>query len=102
MLQNYYQTKKLNKKLVERQVKRPVEKKVKDNIKELETNKEKGGVHQLVYFESLAIMVVVKKHGNNFWALHFLKTTYRKPGVPSLYEKLGKASLWDWLHPIVI
>jgi hypothetical protein len=66
MLQNYYQTKKLNKKLVERQVKRPVEKKVKDNIKELETNKEKGGVHQLVYFESLAIMVVVKKHGNNF------------------------------------
>jgi len=31
--------------------------------------------------------------------LHFLKTTYRKPGVPSLYEKLGKASLWDWFTP---
>jgi hypothetical protein len=44
-------------------------------------------------------MVVVKKHGNNFRALHFLKTTYRKPRIPSPYEKLGKPSLWDWFTP---
>jgi hypothetical protein len=49
--------------------------------------------------KSLAIMVTVKKHGNNFWALYFLKTTYKKLRVLSLYQKLRKASLWDWFTP---
>jgi hypothetical protein len=41
-------------------------------------------------------MAIVKKHVNNFRALRFLKTAYKNPKVPSPYEKLGRASLWDW------
>jgi hypothetical protein len=42
------------------------------------------------------IMATINKHGNNSQAMHFLKTTYRKSRVSSPYEKLRKASLWDW------
>ncbi len=45
------------------------------------------------------ILDVIKKYGNNSQALHFLKTTHKKHGIPSPYEKLQKASLWDWLTP---
>ncbi len=41
------------------------------------------------------IMATINKHGNNYQALHFLKTTYRKSRVSSPYDKLRKASLWD-------
>jgi hypothetical protein len=41
-------------------------------------------------------MVVVKKYGNNSQALHFLKIAHKKPRIPNPYEKIGKASLWDW------
>jgi hypothetical protein len=44
-------------------------------------------------------MAVVKKHGNNFRALHFLKIAYRNLGVPSPCEKLRNASLWGWFTP---
>jgi hypothetical protein len=44
-------------------------------------------------------MAIVKKHGNNSQALHFLKIAYRKLRVPSPCEKLVKASLWDWFTP---
>jgi hypothetical protein len=43
-------------------------------------------------------MVVVKKYSNNPQALHFFKLL-KKRGVPSPYEKLRKASLWDWFKP---
>jgi hypothetical protein len=44
-------------------------------------------------------MAIVKKLVNNSQALHFLKIAYRKPKFPSPYEKLGRASLWDWFTP---
>jgi hypothetical protein len=44
-------------------------------------------------------MVAINKHGNNSRALHFLKITFRKLGVPIPCEKLRKASLWDWFTP---
>jgi hypothetical protein len=37
-----------------------------------------------------------KKNGNNYGALHFLKTTFKRPNMPSLNEKLNKACLWEW------
>jgi hypothetical protein len=42
------------------------------------------------------IIATIKKHGNNFGTLHFLKTTFKKPNMPSPYEKLNKACLWEW------
>jgi len=44
-------------------------------------------------------MAIIKKHGNNSRALHFLKIAYMKPRVPNPYEKLGRPSLWDWFTP---
>jgi hypothetical protein len=44
-------------------------------------------------------MVVVKKYGNNSQALHFFKIAHKKPRIPSPYEKLEKANLWDWFTP---
>jgi hypothetical protein len=41
-------------------------------------------------------MVVVKKYGNNSQTLHFFKIAHKKPRIPSPYEKLGRANLWDW------
>jgi hypothetical protein len=41
------------------------------------------------------IMDVIKKYSNDSLALHFFKTTHKKCGIPSPYEKLRKASLWD-------
>jgi hypothetical protein len=34
----------------------------------------------------------VKRYGNNSQALHFLKTTHKKFGIPNPYEKLRRAS----------
>jgi hypothetical protein len=42
----------------------------------------------------------VKRYGNNSQALHFLKTTHKKFGIPNPYEKLGRA-LWDWFTPLL-
>jgi hypothetical protein len=28
--------------------------------------------------------------------LHFLKTTFKRPNIPSPYEKLNRACLWEW------
>jgi len=36
------------------------------HIRTRNQQKRRGGVHQLVYPKSLAIMVIVKKHGNDF------------------------------------
>jgi hypothetical protein len=44
-------------------------------------------------------MTNVKKHDNNSQAMHFLKIAYKKLKVTSPYEKLGRASLWDWCKP---
>jgi len=44
-------------------------------------------------------MDVIKKYDNNFQALHFFKTIHKKHGISSPYEKLRKASLWDWFTP---
>jgi hypothetical protein len=41
------------------------------------------------------IAITIKKHGNNSNAIHFLKTTYKKPNMPSPYERLNRACLWD-------
>lgn len=38
-------------------------------------------------------MVVVKNYNNNSQALNFLKTTHKKPRVPSPYEKVRRTSL---------
>jgi hypothetical protein len=37
-------------------------------------------------------MDVVKRYGNNSQALHFLKSSHKKLGIPSPYKKLGRAS----------
>jgi len=42
------------------------------------------------------IATTIKKHGNNFGTLHFMKTTFRRPNMPSPYEKLNRACLWEW------
>jgi len=44
-------------------------------------------------------MDAIKKYDNDSQALHFLKTTHKKHGIPSPYKKLRKASLWDWFTP---
>jgi hypothetical protein len=40
------------------------------------------------------IVATIEKHGNNFGALHFLKTMFKRPNLPSPYEKLNRACLW--------
>jgi hypothetical protein len=42
------------------------------------------------------ITIVIKKHGNTYGALHFLKTTFKRPNMPSPYEKLNRACLREW------
>jgi hypothetical protein len=42
-------------------------------------------------------MVAIKKYnGNQFEALHFVLTTYKKPRCPSVYERLSRSNLYDW------
>ncbi len=33
---------------------------------------------------------------NNFGTLHFLKIMFKRPNMPSPYEKLSRACLWEW------
>jgi hypothetical protein len=42
------------------------------------------------------IVVVVQKYGTSSNVVHYLRTTYRSPRVPSPYKKLAKNSLWSW------
>jgi len=44
-------------------------------------------------------MDAIKKNDNDSQALHFLKTTHKKHGIPSPYKKLRNASLSDWFTP---
>jgi hypothetical protein len=77
MLYNLCQTNRLSKRKVEH---------ITRNIKKQERN-------------TPPIMVVVKKYGNNSQTLHFFKIAHKKPRIPSPYEKLGRANLWDWFTP---
>ncbi len=44
------------------------------------------------------IMDAVKRYGNNSQALHFFKSSHKKLGIPSPYEKLGRASFVGLVH----
>ncbi len=50
----------------------------------------------LNFIGGLPLLFVIKKHGNNFGALHFLKTLFKRPNKQNPYEKFSRACLWEW------
>ncbi len=60
-------------------------------------SRKKKTLHKLVLASFVASHCYCnQKNGNNSRALHFLKTTFKRPNMPSPYEKLNKACLWEW------
>jgi hypothetical protein len=44
------------------------------------------------------VAIAIKKNGNNFRALHFLKTTFKMPNVLSPYEKSSRGMIMGVVH----
>jgi hypothetical protein len=40
-------------------------------------------------------IVAIKRYSNNSDVIHDLRTTFRKPSIPSLCMKLARSNLWD-------